>query len=573
MSARAVYTSSLGNDYYNRVILTTSERKTNQTYYLHILKMRDGSKDKVLNDNIPYERFRSRKRDDDAPTISAVIEKNLTEFDVIFSEENSLDLDTALDISNYGFENDELTVLSAKLADEGQFENNYYDLDDPFHSYESGKISVTLTVSPMEEGKEYKLLVDNISDNFGNVMVIQNQEKVTGPAKIDRPSTIEFIDTFGPNNLIFKFDEPVKKEDAENISNYSISGGIGEPISVELGNDYKLAMMKVPELYDGTLYEITLNDIDNFWGYRMEGYKKEIYVDFSGPEIEEVKIINNKRIEVYFNEKLSDPGRFGINDLSNDESIRPSAKLSENGYSVIIELSDEDALQLEHTFELTMLRAPEDLTGNDFENYTDYQYNFDFEDRIFGVRILRPNKISAERFDSENPYTDEDLGKTIFVNPEVDEYAKANSCIEDGNIVIELNPQFSVTEDDQYTITIDDVESYKFKGSMETETIESTTGAGTTTFTVESSSLKYDSDYAYGAGFVTTNGTNTPATELTVTNSEADDYTYYVTETTFEEGDKFVIYVYVDDFDGTEGNEFNVGVDRVEYISPIIEVK
>ncbi len=73
------------------------------------------------------EDFRGGVEDDDKPNPKSASFRNMTEIEVVITEENALDAATALDASNYTIEDDELTIVDVQFDDEDDNGNTYQD--------------------------------------------------------------------------------------------------------------------------------------------------------------------------------------------------------------------------------------------------------------------------------------------------------------------------------------------------------------------------------------------------------------------------------------------------------------
>ena len=592
LDARATYQKRDEKKYYNRVILTTSYQLS-KSYKLKVKNVCDGSRFKMPMKETEWIVFSPGVRDLKAPKVYNIVVKTWNEIDVVFKEANSLDLNTALDISNYKFEDDDLDVLEVKLKDENQNQINYYNCfdsyDDRYHGYERDEIAVTLKVSTMKARESYKLIVSNIADNFGNAIERQEINTFRIPSKVEKPSIIRDVEIIDLENIFIWLDNPIKKEDAENINNYFISGGIGTPIIAELFNSYQLLWLKVPKLNDKYLYEITVNNIENFAGYITKDYKKEFLSGMPAIKIEEISNEYLNKIYIYFNQELAKPGKFEIKEVYTNNLIENKAEILDGGHVLKLLIPEENSLKLNYRYELKIIESPENKFGDIFEEYENYIYNFKgydpfFPDEyrvfnygdLFDTRNYRPNEIYIDKLSSKNFYTSDDLEKAKFMTEKIDKYANAYSYIDDGEIVIKLNPQFAMVKDREYVVSVDGIESEPFRGSIIPESVVSTTGAGTSRFSVEIPNASWSPYYKIGAGFVEVNenvGNNTPFTKVNVSTSSVDDDIFEVTGTTFNKGDKLVIYEFDDYGDGIKGNDFQVKNDRINWVSEVIEVK
>lgn len=319
ISAKATYQDDDNDDYYDKVILTTSEQTKSKSYTLKVKYMVDGSTAANATTKVLSEKFRGGTADDDEPKIDDVDARNLTEIEVIYDEENALDVATVLDAGNYEFDDDELEVVDVRFDDADDNGNSYsYNVTGVKGKIakDDTKIKVILTVTEMEEDESYKLRINNIADNFGNAM--DDEEKKTVKVS-DEVKSYYQIDTITANDLeeiSVTFKSPfssikakVDEDSAEDATNYVINGGIGAVKSASLGSDDMTVTLEVPKLTEGKEYKLTINNVENYWGYAAENVTKSFIaandeVDNTQPEVEDVSYENKGELVVEFDEPM-----------------------------------------------------------------------------------------------------------------------------------------------------------------------------------------------------------------------------------------------------------------------------
>jgi hypothetical protein len=234
--------------------------------------------------------FYGGRADTKAPTLLDTKALSLSLIKVVFNETNKLDPATALDISNYTFDKDALTVLEAKFEDD--------DTD--------SKV-IHLTVSTMENSKNYRLNVNNVSDNFGNSI----SDKITDSVFVkitEAAPTISTVVSTGADTVEVTFDEAVTSS-AEEATNYSLDNGVGSPLTAEFksGSD-TVVVLTFEELTANKKYELTVNNVENYSEYVMDAVSKTFIVtrttaDTDKPEVEYVDLINGV-LRVEFSEDI-----------------------------------------------------------------------------------------------------------------------------------------------------------------------------------------------------------------------------------------------------------------------------
>lgn len=318
ISAKATYINDDNDDYYDKVILTTSEQTKSKSYKLEVKYMVDGSTAANATTKVLSEKFRGGTADDDEPDVDSVEARNLTEIDVVFDEENALDVSTVLDAGNYEFDDNELEVVDVRFDDVDDNGNSYsYNVTGVRGDIakDESKIKVILTVTEMEEDESYKLRINNIADNFGNAM--DKEEKKTVKVS-DEVKSYYQINTITANDLeeisltfkgVGNVSPKVLEASAEDATNYVIDGGIGAVKSAELASDDMTVTLEVPKLTEGKTYKLTVNNVENYWGYAAENVTKSFIaanddVDNEQPEVDDVSYENMGELVIEFDEPM-----------------------------------------------------------------------------------------------------------------------------------------------------------------------------------------------------------------------------------------------------------------------------
>jgi hypothetical protein len=313
LSAKATYQDEDEDDYYDRVILTTSPQKRSKSYELKVLYMVDGSTAANATTDVLKEDFRGQSEDDNAPTLKSIEFVTFTEVKVIIEEDNALDMSTALDTSNFWFDDDELDVLEVEFYDLDDNGNDYFDYpDQPERFEDKDEIELKLTVSEADEDERYKLYVDNLSDEFGNVMEDDEYETDRTGEEVKTAPVIAQITSIDLDTIKVEFDEEtgtLVEDLAEDATNYMIDGGIGAATEAELDDDDLTVILEVPEMTEGKTYELTVNNVENFWGYACEDETLKFVAtddadDTSNPSVEDVDYDNKGELVVTFDEAM-----------------------------------------------------------------------------------------------------------------------------------------------------------------------------------------------------------------------------------------------------------------------------
>lgn len=312
ISAKATYQDDNNDDYYDKVILTTAEQAKSKRYELKVKYMVDGSTAANATAKTLTKKFTSGSADKDHPDVSTAKARSLTEIVVTFDEENALDVSTALDAGNYTFEDNKLEVVDVKFDDIDDNGNSYsYNVTGVKDSINKDEkfIKVILTVTEMEEKKSYKLRVNNIADNFGNTMDKEEKKTVRVSEEVKSYYQIDTVKATDLEKVEVKFKGMVTEKSAEDATNYVISGVGAVKKATWSSKDEMTVTLTVPKLTQGKTYTLTVNNVENYWGYAAENVKKSFIAssdkkDETQPEVDDATYENKGELVVEFDEPM-----------------------------------------------------------------------------------------------------------------------------------------------------------------------------------------------------------------------------------------------------------------------------
>ena len=362
-------------DYWTQIKLTTSAQDDGKKYELKILNMVDGSTSANAIENEITEKFYGGDEDTKEPSVTDAEALSLTQIAVKFDDKNLLDPATALDISNYEFSKDELTVLDAQFKDDDEEEMVIY-----------------LTVSKMDEDESYKLEVNNVADEFGNAMEDVEKETVdSGDITTNAPTYIKAVEYVDTENLKITFNQAVTSATAEDPTNYSVDGDIGTALVAEFAkNSDTVVEVKFAEMKDNKSYKLTVDGVETFDGYATEDATYSFVAttgdqDLTQPEVEGVDNADQGILKVEFSEEMTfvaGTSTVVIRDLDNSNATQTLTAVAASGEDD--EIVVFDAVNLEksastqnHDFEIVSFSNDiTDVAGNQID-YTDGDEEFD----------------------------------------------------------------------------------------------------------------------------------------------------------------------------------------------------
>ncbi len=286
------------NDYWNKVTLKTSEMDAGDKYELKILYMVDGSLSKNATTKTLEKTFRAGSEDDDEPKLddAEALSENIVK--ITFKDDNDLDPATALDVSNYEFEDDDLSIYNVWFKDDDEEEQILY-----------------METSTMDTDENYTLIVNNIADIVGNTMD-EDDEKTfdLDDVNYNGASAVKKVEVVDLETLIVEFSDPVKGVDAEDPTNYEIDG-VGKAIDAEWdedsdGDEYDYrVVITVEELDNNDEYTLIVDGIENFADRTMDDYEFDFIAtsdenDDERPEVENVSEEQDGIVLVEFSEEM-----------------------------------------------------------------------------------------------------------------------------------------------------------------------------------------------------------------------------------------------------------------------------
>lgn len=435
ISAKATYIDEgKQDDYYDKVILTTSEQAKSKKYELKVKYMVDGSTAANATTKVLTEKFSSGSEDKDEPDVQTVIYRSLTEIAVTFTEENALDVSTALDAGNYNFEDNELEVVDVRFDDIDENGNSYNaDVTGVQGSInkDDKDIKLILTVTEMEEKESYKLMINNIADNFGNVMDKEVKKTVKVSEEIKAFNPIKTVQTTDLEKVVIEFTDPVTEVSAEDATNYVISG-IGSVEKAKWSSsDEKTVTLTVPELTQGKDYTLTVNNVENYWDYAAENVKATFIAtsdkkDETQPEVDNASYENKGELVVEFDEPMR--GTVGT-----DYAV---VKYEDDVYYklLLVDKRDDDQTFVYDAYNKADKNTKADLTGTNLANQ-DLPEGKDLSVESFSSTDKAGNKLDYDAGD-ETFSTEDSQDK--FDDSKRDDALEADSLSQENGNTIEI---------------------------------------------------------------------------------------------------------------------------------------
>lgn len=225
--------------------------------------------------------FVSYADDTTKPQLQSVTPLNNRTVEVIFNE--AVDKSSAENKNNYRFNNG-LRVQGADLTTDRK---------------------VILTTSEQQDGWSYEITIRGVKDKSGNTI---DQVTRTISSDYNKP-TVSSVQVSNSAIVTVKFSEKINPDDAKQTNRYTIDNGLWVT-QATLESDGKTVSLKTSPQQDGVLYKLTVSDIRDLAGNRMDTSTNWKFGGVSNPEVpvqfQWIKAINNNTIEVGFNRSVTD---------------------------------------------------------------------------------------------------------------------------------------------------------------------------------------------------------------------------------------------------------------------------
>ena len=433
LAAKATYQNDKEDDYYDRVILTTSEQTKSKKYVLKVLYMVDGSTAKNATTKVLDEDFRGGDQDDDEPAFGSLTQRNSTEIAVTFTEENALDLATALDAGNYTFKDNAIEVVGVELDDADENGNSYSaNFANNGATLTTGNdddnVTVVLTVTEMEAGDYYKLRINNIADNFGNAMDDEKEKSFKAMTEVKAYSQITKVTCTDLEKVVVTFANDLKEASAEDPTNYVLDGGIGAIKEASLSGN--VVTLTVPKLTENKTYQLTVNGVENYWGYAAEDVKFSFKankdgVDTDQPEVEDVDYSYTGELRITFSEPMSDTASLVISKTAGGALY--------STLQCVDTLEDDTVLVFDASFDSNIVTARKDVTtggGAAKQSITDTDVDTDFHIKSISAKDLAGNSVDYTTDDES--FTTED---SVLTATSDDRVSNDSLSQENGNVI------------------------------------------------------------------------------------------------------------------------------------------
>ncbi len=271
------------------VHLRTSAHVTNRLYVMNVRGVCDASPQKNMVAPGTSYAYVFVPLDNLGPTISQVQVKDATHLSVVFNE--PVDRISAERVDHYRINND-VQVLNASLESNGRV--------------------VVLETTMHIQGRLYLLVVNQVIDAspIGNeILPNSSYAYVYGAENAHIGPTIVKVEVQSATSLKVYFSKPLEKTSAENVTNYRLNRDTAV-LSATLDASATCVSLETTPHEANRLYILTVSNVtdasiyhniiipNSAYSYIFEG------TDVLGPLITLVKVVDARRLDVLFNEKV-----------------------------------------------------------------------------------------------------------------------------------------------------------------------------------------------------------------------------------------------------------------------------
>ena len=263
-----------------------------------------------------------------------------------------------------------LDQAAAEFVDNYAFDNgvglNSITLDENDPSIVKMNLNISLV-----EGVNYRIVAQNLIDTDGNTSATISHD-------FQYDALISSISILSQNSILVAFKKDIDETTAETTSNFSIDGGIGNPLTAVRNNalNNEITLFFNTALTEDTDYTLSIQNLLDSYGGKISGSNNSINYDASAPFITAINATFSNEIEVVFNEAIDPITAQTINHYSLDNGIgRPTSAIHSTLSLNTVVLQFASDLIDGTNYQLNVDRV-EDSQGKAINKAT---YNFNFK--------------------------------------------------------------------------------------------------------------------------------------------------------------------------------------------------
>lgn len=314
------------------------------------------------------------------------------QYNLVLNFDEVLDQTSAESINNYSVNNGIGLPTSATLFNGGTSVRLNFNTD-------------------FEQEVENEITYTAVEDLSGNAISTNRRLNFTYDT---RPPRFTALVVYSPRELLLTFSEEVIENIAENVSNYSVDNGIGQPhTATRLDSASNKVFLAFDDLGNNATNTLTIsNQTDLF----TNDLNTDIIVEFSSlmPTFGNFKILSDTLIRLQFTKELTQASAENIENYGFDNGIGSfTIEQSEiDASTVMIDLTTK--LQENVNYRL-VVDSLQDIYGN----YTSpTSYDFTFEPRLTSITILSASNLLLD-FDLDLDASSAQNAANYLINQEI----------------------------------------------------------------------------------------------------------------------------------------------------------
>lgn len=309
--------------------------------------------------------------DVEAPSLQRIVIRDTVTLEALFDEE--VEEASAKVVSNFSINNGIGAPKSANLIPE-----------------DSTRILLTFD-NPFALDTVYSLSYQNLKDTLDNSSDLINYS-------FNFENNIDTLVLISNHLLDVYYDQDVGKSSSENSLNYFVNKLIGAPITASLDNtNHKLVHLIFENSFtENSKQVIKFNNIERLDSSLLQLLNTTFVYDTDDPDIDSIRVIDEKHLQVYFDEKIDQTSAEAVNNytVNKDIGYPTSIALQPDKSSVI--LTFPVSFEQEFEFRLTITRI-KDLSSNTITNNRHYNFIYDSQaPSLVGIKTLSPTSILVE---------------------------------------------------------------------------------------------------------------------------------------------------------------------------------
>ncbi len=312
-----------------------------------------------------------------------------------------------------------------------------------------------------EQEVENQITYTAIQDPSGNTVSTNRTLNFTFDT---RPPRFTELIVFSPRELLLVFTEEVVESVAENISNYSVDNGIGQPnTATRLDSATNKILLAFDDLGNNTTNTLTISNQTDLFSNDLNA---DIQVEFSTltPAFGNLKVLSDTLIRIQFTKELTQASAENVENYGFDNGIG-SFNISQSdtdASTVMIDLTTELRENINYRLVVDSLQ---DIYGNYTPPTT---YDFAFEPRLSTITILSASSLLLD-FDLELEAASSENTSNYLIDQGIGAPASAvQNPLDLSQITLTLSN--NLIESQQYLISISGVNDFYGESIVATDT-------------------------------------------------------------------------------------------------------